>query len=394
MYSNEATVNAWYGWIPTNLGELQFEYITRDQNTQTFPIRKFTFDISSNSKNIEIDASNISDTLKWQDILVKENEFEEIRAETAAIAITYINDEFKGNISVKYPSTNKGYSADFTIALNGEACFSNLAYLNCNQPEDEKKKFHQLALYILLKSIVHGDNHHHQKIDVALKVTENKFDTDAILHNLLIHIKSIERNIKRLSGCSAKIEAQQAYHELEGYISYCKTFYELFSTKIAQDAISLKLYKNLENIKTSAKAKIDKEEKRNLVPKNFLATLTILIALTISISILLKPSGGFSQNLWLYALFGIPLILLVWIEKCSIANFFRSKSYNYYEVLKYLWSAKSKTLSIRGNMIQIAIHTFPWILFISSGFFCIIKLSLSLFPQELDIVLNKLLSVL
>lgn len=390
MDNSEATVNAWYGWIPTNLGELQFEYITRDQNTQTFPIRNFTFNVSKTSKNIEIDASNISDTLKWQDILVKENEFEEIRAEIATILINYSEQIFNGNISVKYPSADKGYSADFTIKLNGEACFTNLTYLNCDQPTEEKKKFHQLTLYILLKSIVHGDNHHHQKIDVALKVTEKQFDVDAILHNLLIHIKSIERNIKRLSGCSAKIEAQQAYHELEGYISYCKTFYELFNTKIAQNAISLKLYKNLENIKTSAKAKIDKEEKRNLVPKNFLATFTILTALTISISILLKPQAGFTENLWVYTLYGIPLILLAWIERCAIVNFFRSKSYNYYEILKYLWNVEPKKLSIRGHIIQIAIHTFPWILFISSGFFLLIKL----FPQQLDIILNKLLSVL
>lgn len=347
----------WSGWIPTNLGELQFEYITQEQNQKNFPILKFDISEKKDEISITLDARKLSDSIKYYEILTKKSKWKEIQAKVSYLKIIQKDKHFEGNIVLKYSMVS--VSATFVVSLNGMVEFSNLSYTDTNVLKDDIIDNHRLALYILLKSVIHGDNHHHQKIDVALKVTVGDFKPEIILHNLLIHIKSIERNIKRLSKCSTKLAAQQAYHELEGYISYCKAFYEIFDIQGIETPVYPKYqYNNLENIKNSAKAKIDKIDKENTFTKNFFTTLITLSALFIAINILNKPLDKelFHVNKFLYFL---PFSLLIIVEGCYIIHWLRSKFYEDYETIKHLIHVDTRMLSTRGNINQKIILILP-----------------------------------
>lgn len=362
----------WYGWIPTNLGELQFEYITQEQNQKTFPILSFQSNDDKNEIDIKIDTTKLSDSIKHHEILIKDSPWEELQAKVAYIHIKRQEKKFEGRIELDFLEVVM--SATFLIELNGQVEFSNLEYSIVHPIENFDIDFHRLALYILVKSIIHGDNHHHQKIDVALKITIEQFDPNVILRNLLIHIKGIERNIKRLTGCSTKLAAQQAYHELEGYISYCKTFYEIFVNDDEEKKNPNKLYKNLESIKNSAKAKIDKIDKENTFTKSFFTTFLALIALFIAVNILNKPLSGelFHEHKSFYFL---PIFLLLIVEWCYIDHLFRTKMYDDYELIKYLIYVDTAKLNTRGNINQKIILFLPVIAVLSSFIYGIYSLS-------------------
>lgn len=351
----------WCGWIPTNLGELQFEFITQEQNQQTFPIIAYYQSEDKNQIQITIDAKKISDSLKWRSFLVDDTEWEEIQAKTAKIELRNHDTSFEGNIALNFSEVE--ISTSFSISLNGLVEFTQIDYTQNKFLEQSIVDFHRLALYILLKSVVHGDNHHHQKIDVALKVTDGTFDPVIILHNLLIHIKSIERNIKRLKGCASKIEAFQAYHDLEGYISYCKSFYAIFIKDLDEKKEMKILYENLENIKNSAKAKIDKFDKQNTLKKNTYTTFMTLMALVVSISILTQTKD--EKSLYLYLYF-IPILLFLFIEGCALLHYLRLYRYDEYETLKHLRNIDTIKLNWRGEIIQKIIVLSPRILFLSA----------------------------
>lgn len=349
----------WHGWIPTNLGELQFEYITQEQNQTTYPIIDFEQNNDKKEIILTIDARKISDSIKYYELFVDDPDWEEVYAKTATIRIKRESEKFSGTIELHF-ANEVVVSADFYIKLDGKVEFSNLEYNVWDICSLGDVDFHRLALYILLKSVIHGDNHHHQKIDVALKITVDDFYPKIILHNLLIHIKSIERNIKRLNNCASKIDAQKAYHEMEGYISYCKSFYEIFKKEIEakdehgkdqDDYLALKLlYQNLDSIKNSAKAKIDKYDRQNTFTRGFTTTLLALSALFVSMSILNKSLSTPEDHKYLF--YSIPLLLIL-VEGCYIDYTFRAiHFYNDYEMMKYLQYVDTKNLNTRGNINQ------------------------------------------
>jgi len=347
-----------YGWIPTNLGELQFGFISTHDNTTTFPIWTSPLLSSDGVQTIEVDPSNLTDTLekKYRLSCQEDEEEEELLPKNVIVNIKNNTTSFDGTIELIYDDAKA--SASFRIQLNGKVEFSN--YLLESKKVlgvqwDTKAK----VFFIFLKSIIHGDNHHHQKIDTALILTQGNFDANQILRNLLIHTKTIERNIKRLNGCSAKIEAILSYHELEGFVSYSKSFYTIFKNEIGDDVKIL--YDNLDNVKSSAKAKVDRFERDSLIKKNVLTTLVTLSALFVSISILNKGVSFLSYNATI-AYFLIPVALFVIIEWCTIVFILKKIRHPQYELVKYLRYYPYKKLCWRGKLNKVMVDGIPWIL--------------------------------
>lgn len=339
--------NSWYGWIPTNLGELKFELIGTQEKVNMNSKRI----LKTNNKVVihKLDFSHISDTFCNNDLsfpflrlLYEEEEF----YAKSDIEINLKKDNNSNNFYECSVSIFFNYSiylsVNAIVEQNGKITidFLSLSTLNritLNRYEDCEEEFASI-MYIILKSVIHGDNHHHQKIDTALIITKNLFDCEKIYNNMNRYIKTVEHDIKTINKCNGYQKIINSIHEMKGYYSYIESFKNLFS-----DNLKDKVLIDSAKVITSLDATVNKQKEKFSFRKDtftiVLSFLVFAVSLCILLNSLLPSSSDYTVSFKnkLYVLFaGINFVLLFYVVtfKCMLLSFL---FYNYYDSYEYLF---------------------------------------------------------
>lgn len=349
---------AWYSWIPTNLGKLNFNY---------FAISK---DISGKYKKIfksrnrllirDLDIRTISDTYtpvsKWLDPVMNKL-LPSLDGEIFASVDFFIcqkNLDFTGVISLKYPEAFS-VKANLDVKYNGKIKIDHFQYdlsedgieLVFDKSFKDKIEFEDYlaqVIYILVKAIIHGDNHHHQKIDTAITVQRNHFSPRLIVKSLVQHIKRVEHDIKYLDRCYGQLKAKSAIDEMKGYRSYIKTFRSLFIKNRIKDKFEyVSNPQILDNIIDSLEASVNKMQLRYTYKSAVLSIILVYIALAISgailyINLLNECNTVKAIHNWKYyvAFLLILFSVAVFHIKCASFSALFFKFYHLYEYLFHL----------------------------------------------------------
>ncbi len=347
----------WFGWIPTNRGKINFSFISHN-NIQAIS-KNFKSKITNQQITIQdLDISTISDSYKFQQYkkINKQNIYDEITS-FANIKITD-GDIFKGSIEIFNEDIK--IKSDFIINSNGKIEFSGYISNKFDLLNNFEKEI-QTVMYIIVKTIVHGDSHHHQKIDIALPITSNEFDIEIISESFVDYIKLVEKNIKNQKECHSNLRNEILVYEINGYISYLKTFLILFDT-------DKKLENNLkyaENILISLKSTVEKRKtKWNYNNSIFTAIITFL-GLFISINILMNGFwiqekndviNIFQNNYSRFEIMGWSFISILFSFYFYIYCTLNSKLYyNFYdgfELVNFIKNASYKKLNWLGKTIK------------------------------------------
>lgn len=346
---------SWYSWIPTNLGELNFNFIGKSKIIQDKynKIRK----TGSSFYIKKLDISSISDTYisdeTWLDFFL-------------ALLLPTLEDEkfgyvdlllikslasFEGKIRLSYPG-HVIANAHISINLNGLLKISDLS-IDSDDEElwsefDDKNDFmNYLAqvIFIVIKGLIHGDNHHHQKIDTAITVNQNSFRPELIIKSMIQHIKRVEHDIKNLDRCYGEIKAKNSIEEMKGYRSYINTFRILFSDKMILLNTSptyIKDPKILDNVIDSLESNVKKSQNKPAHRLSLISTILVYLAALISGAILyVNLFGDQKQTIvghwgyyWIYAV--IIFYLGSMHLKCIIQSLVFYQYYHLYEYLFHL----------------------------------------------------------
>lgn len=358
MSSTDIQSEEWYSWVPTNLGELNIRFFGKsrdmDRNLQNAKIKNNIFSATS------IDISFISDThyflSKWLNPLAKATlpALEEELFGTTDIVIEETETCFSGTIKLYYSEVFQAV-AFFELEHNGKIKIHKLSI----NPEDEKlwKNFSDKSefldylvqvIFIIIKNIVHGDNHHHQKIDTAIVVKRGKFDPCFILKTMIRHIKRIEHDVKNMNKCHGRLKAQNTIEELNGYRSYIRTFRSLFlknNVNMTGEPLFVKDPSILDNIIDSAEATVKKRINSPVLFSSFLSIVLVYAAISISgaimyINLMGKNYQPLICNDWSYYSLGLFILLALMYSQiiCSIRSWLFHKYYAFFEYLYYLSS--------------------------------------------------------
>ncbi|MDQ7085470.1 MAG: hypothetical protein Q9M36_11325 [Sulfurovum sp.] len=222
----------WYSWIPTNLGVLDYNFITPKQMYSNFGKNiKFSED---KTRFWNLDLKNFKDSLSPY---ITTSHIKEI-SPTGTISFEILDSSLKGRVSIYYADT---FSIGFNYSLerNGKIRIDSPYLGKSNQIKDIDTAlmdtFAQIA-YMMIKQSLHGDSHHHQKIDYVLKVSRDIFPADIIINTFAKHIKNVERDIKSLDTCIGHLKAMNAIEEIRGYLSYVNTFFALYKEELSQES--------------------------------------------------------------------------------------------------------------------------------------------------------------
>ncbi|MEA1955503.1 MAG: hypothetical protein U9N02_03310 [Campylobacterota bacterium] len=355
----------WFGWIPTNRGKINFSFISHN-NIQAIS-KNFKSTITNKQITIQdLDISTISDSYKFQQYkkINKQKIYNEITS-FANIKITD-GDIFKGSIEI-YNEDIK-VESDFIINSNGKIEFYGYISNKFDLLNDFEKEI-QTVMYIIVKTIVHGDSHHHQKIDIALPITSNEFDIKIISESFVDYIKLVEKNIKNQKECHSNLRNEILVYEINGYISYLKTFLILFDT----DKELENNLKYAENILISLKSTVEKRKtKWNYNISIFTAIITFL-GLFISINILMNGFwlqnenniiDFFQTNYSRLEIMGWSFIAILFSFYFYIYCTLNSKLYyvwyDGFELINFIKESNYKRLNLRGKLIK----SFPMVFFI------------------------------
>ncbi len=334
--------NKWYGWIPTNLGYINFDFIDKKSIKRNYSKFTYIYDKKTNtkhisSKEIQILSDSSYFSRLYNKIINKEKEhFPDLK-----IKLTKKKNSINGTIDLLYKNSIQ-YLVTFKIHTDGKTRFkfTNIDNIDKKFQIDNIKTIKQ-SIFVILKSIVHGDNHK-QKIDIAIKITHKSFKPQKILGNMLTHIKLIERNAKFLKGCKTKLYQNISIDDVAGYISYMKTFVLLF--KIKSSCNSLKI---ADNIKDNLQSTINKRIKRDTLLTQFKTTALTIVALFIATNILInsfyKDGGQFLHLNILSILFSrtdifymVALswtVLYIYIIKCDLISYMYGRQNAIYKLL-------------------------------------------------------------
>lgn len=361
----------WHSWIPTNLGEINIRFFGKSRDAEK-NLRNVEI---SNNKFIakKVDVSFISDThfflSKWMSPLVKtlvpaiENEI----FGTVDIEIEERSSHFSGEVSLFYTEYFEA-NASFILEYTGKIKIDNITI--CPEKDilwknfsgkDEFLDYLAQVIFIIIKTIVHGDNHHHQKIDTAIEVKRGEFDPFFILETMIRHIKRVEYDIKNMDRCHGRLKAQASIEELNGYRSYIKTFRTLFieNAKTAKDGLLFaKDPSILDNIIDSAKASIKKWTYATTYFPAFISIALVYVAISISgailyVSLMGNNFKGLIDNDWTYYFLSLVLLTVLMAShiKCSILSWLFYKQYALFEYLYHL-SALENPKRFQDKMIK------------------------------------------
>lgn len=348
----------WYGWIPTNLGELSFqlsasnpileetsstyEKIDNDRITiNGLPINYISDTFCDKSKSLPFIQQEINNELYAKaDITIKNN----LSSKTfdASITIHYANFI---NISAKSEIKSNGEVKIFDILLNS---FDDMEVeLYSDIEEDFASIF-----YIVLKSIIHGDNHHHQKIDTALILTPDIFDKIKIHNQMNRYIKTVEHDIKNIDKCFGYLKIANSIKEMNGYYSYIEKFRDIFNIKVSDKDIL-----DAKNVISSLSATVEKQLLKFNHHKETITIILTFIMLTISMNIFFNGffdidkshSWGMRFNILFIS---ISIIFFFYYKsfKCMIFTYI---FYNYYDSYEYIYHLKNlKNRNMKQKVIN------------------------------------------
>jgi hypothetical protein len=334
--------NKWYGWIPTNLGVINFDFID-ERNIKNISDQ---YGFSKTKTKIVIknlDVSLISDSSIFYKKIILPLQSKKEYSPEVNVEIKKTTDLFEGTIKFYYKEdTSISWSAVFKIELNGKIEFEfTKIYENIESIKQ--------ILFIILKMIIHGDNHHHQKIDTALRITNNKFDEKELLDNMLLHIKTIEKNVKSLDReCSTRLRQNITINEVEGYISYINTFVTLFDAN-KKLGLENRLQRAI-NIKSSLSSLIDKREKKFNATNSFKTLILTILGLFIATNILvnsfydthiIKNMNEWSLNIVRCIILCFYIVIFILFAICDFKSYFyyqHYKMFSFFNVIKYYLS--------------------------------------------------------
>ncbi len=283
----------WYGWIPTNLGKVKFEFIDEEYLKKQFKTAKIQ-KVKEQLTISHADISYISDSPWFAKLFFWRKEyFSELD-----LTVKKKAEDFTGAMKILYKDSIE-FFAEFFICSNGEVEFT---LKQINNPESIEyvpflESIKQI-FYVVLKSIIHGDSHHHQKIDIAINITHDRFDEKKILDDMLFYLKTIEKNIKHIKNDSIRLKQSVLLDEVEGYLSYIETFVLLFEQKESSKLEKKK--KIAQNIKKSLQATINKREKKHQSKEHFKTVLLTIAALFIATNILINSFYDSKEVLSIY----------------------------------------------------------------------------------------------
>ena len=153
----------WYGWIPTNRGQIEFSYIgLPDDLAGSLAI--------VNTDHIQFKRINLdyfSDTLPFAKYFVKKPPSREYYA-TADVTFQKQGQQILGSVKVCYPQAGKSLeiNTEFEIQVNSGVIQFNGLQISNHQDLLSEEVIDQLrtTLYTLVKTLVHGDAHHQKSI--------------------------------------------------------------------------------------------------------------------------------------------------------------------------------------------------------------------------------------
>lgn len=282
----------WYSWIPTNLGRLSFEYIGE---VAVSGYKYSVNQLEQDKKQITIFKTNLSD------LNIINNFFQGIEEKTdkASIEIQKKSSFFVGKVSLYYNDAVK-ISGDFSVDLSGETKIFDVSVTYDTEQVNTIVQSEVLdqtivnAIYTILKKVIHGDNHHRQKIDTLIGVYKNNFEPIKILDSFATNIKSRERIVKdgAKNNCYYTQEKIVSSIEIDGYLSYIETFKELFCPAESQEENQKSLRKEWEqkikfikNVAQSLKASTEKIKFTLDLRQKTLTLFMTFIAFFVSVNI-------------------------------------------------------------------------------------------------------------
>lgn len=379
--------DTWYAWIPTNLGILDFKYIGKIDN-----LSDICTDYDKTSINFwveELQTKTISDTytpvtknnvtdwmfrkilpsLKGEiysnaSISISKNKNKNNGSMNGIIRLFYPEVcEVRAKVDIKPNGICKIYEVQLANSLDGNFWEEDFETM------DEFFDYLAQVIFIIIKYIVHSDNHHHQKIDTAIKVERAKaFSPLPIIDSLIRHVKSIESDVKKIDHCRGRIKIANSIEEAKGYRSYINTFYTLFLIKDGvfnkEDYSNAKTYikepKILDNIIASLEAHVSKSNNKPGYWYGIFSILLVYVAAMISGAILsnnlmqehiyfvsILPSiedieinnTAMNWNIYWFSVifFGI---FIYWNLRCQFLSIVYYKWYHLYEFLFHLEALK------------------------------------------------------
>jgi hypothetical protein len=363
--SNLITSNdVYYAWIPTNTGILSFSLMGKNPLIKNSNIKNRNNQI----KELELenlDLSFISDTKS----IIKDHKF------TFLLPHFYLEDEIEisgyANINLKFNKNKEMYEGTIKVFYNNTLCITseyefeengklkllNISYSKFFKPMTgqniEDKDIAQI-LFVLIKFIVHGDAHHHQKVDTLTFVMPSQFDCFEILDNFIDYFKRIQVDIKNSNikaKCKNLLKLKNIPYEIQGYLSYINTFITLFCSNQEKEQEKEHKTKILLNLEQSIKSKVE-----TIINKQHFSNTTIGYGLVISgillsINIFLINFFEFDKVKITYASFlTIDLILIaaiiIFVGKqqlyCRLISKFFYENYATYEYLEFLSALSNK----------------------------------------------------
>jgi len=352
----------WYGWIPTNLGEIQFEFISKE-NLKPYVGKNFEFEKSNKEIKIKnLDVSFISDSSHIPKIVKKIIELIKRKEEISPKANFCIkqgqDNVFKGEIELFFKDLK--FVSSFALESDGKAFFK---LTHIHNPEniklDDYNDFDSYEIkqiiYFILKFIIHFDKHHNLKLDTALRISENNFNKHELMHGMLLHIKRVEKNVRDAgTKCWTRFKQAVSVHEVEGYIAYMKTFAILFNTDKKQLEIAYNIKKSLETIVRA------REEKYKTI-KVFKEISLTFVALFIAINVLINSfyskeilASFFvnEYNRWTVFLFSLVIFISLYIffVLCDLISYLFFYHYKLFVFLRNL-SHLSKPLILKFSKV-------------------------------------------
>ena len=366
----------WYCWVPTNLGVLNYDFVTHSQIKKNFTSTS-KYSKKTNSKRFyDLDLKFIIDSLPSYLTFTTESEEKPV----GVITINNNDTNFEGTVILSYKESFQ-IEFEFNVEYNGKTKIFNVKYTIIDKNLELPKEcndtlfdtFAQIA-YMIIKYSLHGDNHHHQKIDYILQVQRDKFLVKNIIDSFAKHIKNVERDIKSISFCIGHLKAINSIEEVKGYISYVNTFYELNKDEIDKDNSSFLKIKTMDNVLVSLKSSVTKKDNRFKYLDNSKTMFLTISALAISLALFLlnihakiapntlsattfisKLNIIFEQS-WYINLFFVSILiifLLSILKRCDISSYIFYEKYPIYENFKHLSWLSLRDSSFRHILLKL-----------------------------------------
>lgn len=129
------------------------------------------------------------------------------------------------------------------------------------------------SLYTVIKRLIHGDNHHHHKLDTIIPVLEGSFNPKSIYHSMANRLKEIEVTIREGNTHTAQDDASKA----KGLKSYISTFICLF-LKNEKDALLCPIQSVEESIVATSQRHKQRKKCKEIIIDHIKATVPWILS--------------------------------------------------------------------------------------------------------------------